>query len=359
MHFVRRASWKTCHRYYNSTMTTIEGTSPHKFIDIGSNLGDPIFRGEYHGKQAHPDDFEEILARAKRAGVVKQILTGDCLKGSKEVRELALQNEGLYSTVGCHPCRANEFESNAPTTDPIDVERSAQEYLEGLDQLIAEDQASGKRRVVVAVGECGLDYDRLSHASKETQLRHFPPQLDLATKYKLPLFLHSRTSEAHQDFIRIIKTHQSKHEIQDLLPIRKKGVVHSFTGSIQELNELLEIGFSIGINGCSLKTEENLEVVKAVPLDRIMLETDCPWCEIRPSHASHRYLKDIPTKEMFIPSTIKKERHQLSDGKMVKGRNEPCTIGQVAWVVSQLKGISFDELINNAWKNSIDMFGLE
>ncbi|KNE87992.1 hypothetical protein PSTG_18614, partial [Puccinia striiformis f. sp. tritici PST-78] len=67
-------------------------------------------------------------------------------------------------------------------------------------------------------------YDRLSHASKETQLRHFPPQLDLATKYKLPLFLHSRTSEAHQDFIRIIKTHQSKHEIQDLLPIRKKGV---------------------------------------------------------------------------------------------------------------------------------------
>ncbi|KAI9621440.1 hypothetical protein H4Q26_015742 [Puccinia striiformis f. sp. tritici PST-130] len=262
MHFVRRASWKTCHRYYNSTMTTIEGTSPHKFIDIGSNLGDPIFRGEYHGKQAHPDDFEEILARAKRAGVVKQILTGDCLKGSKEVRELALQNEGLYSTVGCHPCRANEFESNAPTTDPIDVERSAQEYLEGLDQLIAEDQASGKRRVVVAVGECGLDYDRLSHASKETQLRHFPPQ-------------------------------------------------------------------------------------------------HCPWCEIRPSHASHRYLKDIPTKEMFIPSTIKKERHQLSDGKMVKGRNEPCTIGQVAWVVSQLKGISFDELINNAWKNSVDMFGLE
>ncbi|POW16107.1 hypothetical protein PSTT_01617 [Puccinia striiformis] len=350
MHFVRRASWKTCHRYYNSTMTTIEGTSPHKFIDIGSNLGDPIFRGEYHGKQAHPDDFEEILARAKRAGVVKQILTGDCLKGSKEVRELALQNEGLYSTVGCHPCRANEFESNAPTTDPIDVERSAQEYLEGLDQLIAEDQASGKRRVVVAVGECGLDYDRLSHASKETQLRHFHLNIELHT---LGFFFDGgRTSEAHQDFIRIIKTHQSKHEITRSFTDKKER-------SVLELMDGRPPPFHKENINISLKTEENLEVVKAVPLDRIMLETDCPWCEIRPSHASHRYLKDIPTKEMFIPSTIKKERHQASDGKMVKGRNEPCTIGQVAWVVSQLKGISFDELINHAWKNSIDMFGLE
>ncbi|EFP84188.2 hypothetical protein PGT21_037191 [Puccinia graminis f. sp. tritici] len=330
---------------------------PYTFIDIGSNLGDPVFRGEYHGKQAHPDDFEQILTRARSAGVVKQILTGDCLNGSKEVRELARKYEGLYATVGCHPCRANEFEAGAKSDSPAEVDRSAKEYLEALDQLIAEDQASGQSRVV-AVGECGLDYDRLSHCSKEIQLRYFPPQLELATKYKLPLFLHSRTSEAHVDFVRIIRAHEARHTAEELLPARKKGVVHSFTGTIEEMKELVDLGFSIGINGCSLKTEDNLEVVKAVPLDRLMLETDCPWCEIRPSHASHRFLSELPLKHAFSPPAIKKEKHQVADEKMVKGRNEPCTIGQVAWVVSKLKGIPLAEVTQSAWKNSVDMFPL-
>ncbi|OAV90419.1 hypothetical protein, variant [Puccinia triticina 1-1 BBBD Race 1] len=231
-----------------------QGTTPepqetsYTFIDIGSNLGDPVFRGEYHGKQVHADDFQQILTRARSAGVVKQILTGDCLSGSKEVRELARGNEELYATVGCHPCRANEFEASAQTDSPADVERSAKKYLEALDQLIAEDQASGHSRVV-AVGECGLDYDRLSHASKETQLRYFPPQLELATKYNLPLFLHSRTSEAHVDFVRIIRAHEARYTAEELLPARKKGVVHSFTGTIEEMKELVDLGFSIGING--------------------------------------------------------------------------------------------------------------
>lgn len=220
----------------------------YRFIDIGSNLGDPVFRGEYHGKQAHPNDFQQILNRARSAGVVKQILTGDCLSGSREVRLLALENEGLYATVGCHPCRANEFEAGGRQDTPEDVEQSAEAYLAALDQLIADDQASGQSRVV-AVGECGLDYDRLSHCSKETQLRHFPPQLELATKYQLPLFLHSRTSEAHTDFVRIIRTHEARHPAAKILPARRKGVVHSFTGSLDEMNELVGLGFSIGING--------------------------------------------------------------------------------------------------------------
>ena len=67
------------------------------------------------------------------------------------------------------------------------------------------------------------------------------------------------------------------------------GVVHSFTGSQEELEELLtKTPFYIGINGCSLKTKENLEVVAKIPLDKIMLETDCPWCEVRPTHAGYR-----------------------------------------------------------------------
>lgn len=224
-----------------------------RFIDIGSNLGDPVFRGDYYGKRVHPDDFHRVLSRARSAGVAKQILTGDCLIGSQQVKDLAHQNEGLYATVGCHPCRANEFEANAKRdSNDEDLEesltRSAAEYLNGLDRLIADDLASDHPRVV-AVGECGLDYDRLSHCSKEIQLRYFPPQLELATKYKLPLFLHSRTSEAHVDFVRIFREHEAAHSSPEILPARKKGVVHSFTGTLEEMHELIELGLSIGVNG--------------------------------------------------------------------------------------------------------------
>lgn len=337
-----------------------------RFIDIGSNLGDPVFRGDYYGKRVHPDDFHRVLSRARSAGVAKQILTGDCLIGSQQVKDLAHQNEGLYATVGCHPCRANEFEANAKRdSNGEDLEesltRSAAEYLNGLDRLIADDLASDHPRVV-AVGECGLDYDRLSHCSKEIQLRYFPPQLELATKYKLPLFLHSRTSEAHVDFVRIFREHEAAHSSPEILPARKKGVVHSFTGMLEEMHELIELGLSIGVNGCSLKTGANLEVVKAIPLDRIMLETDCPWCEIRPSHASHAYLTGIPHPERFLPSSIKKEKYRGATEdhrfEIVKGRNEPCTIGQVAWIVSQLKMVSLEALVEHAWENSTEMFGL-
>jgi hypothetical protein len=76
--------------------------------------------------------------------------------------------------------------------------------------------------------------------------------VELATKYQLPLFLHSRTSEAHTDFVRIIRTHEARHPAAKILPARRKGVVHSFTGSLDEMNELVGLGFCIGINGWSV-----------------------------------------------------------------------------------------------------------
>jgi len=119
----------------------------------------------------------------------------------------------------------------------------------------------------VAFGEFGLDYDRLYLCDKETQLKYFEEQLDLAVELQLPLFLHSRAASA--DFENILSSRLSK------LP--KKGLVHSFTGTLEEMQRLVAMGLDIGVNGCSLKTEENLEVVKAIPLDRLQLETDGPW----------------------------------------------------------------------------------
>lgn len=136
-------------------------------------------------------------------------------------------------------------------------ENDEQEYYERMEKLLASHESH-----VVAVGECGLDYDRLNYADKETQLRAFPIHFDWAEKYNLPMYLHSRNCK--EDFVRIVKENRKRF---------KGGVVHSYTGDAEELNELLTMDLYIGINGCSLKTEENIEIVKQIPLNRIMLES--------------------------------------------------------------------------------------
>ena len=218
----------------------------------------------------------------------------------------------------------------------------------------------------VAFGEIGLDYDRLFLCPKDPQLLSFQEQLTLASSLDppLPLFLHSRA--AASDFARLLRPHLPK------LTQPKAGLVHSFTGTIEEMEELVEMNLDIGVNGCSLKTEENLEVVKKIPLDRLQIETDGPWCEIRPSHASSKFLqrsssgKDDKAKKLEgvedgtgppeMPKAVKKEKWMK--GCMVKGRNEPCTIPLVAHVIAGVKGVSVEEVAKAAWENSISMFGM-
>lgn len=136
--------------------------------------------------------------------------------------------------------------------------------LEQLKELALKSKEAG---LAVAFGEIGLDYDRLFLSGKEQQLKYFEAQLDLAIEIQLPLFLHSRA--ASEDFERLLAPRLEK------LP--KKGLVHSFTGTPEEMQRLVDLGLDIGVNGCSMKTEENLEVVKAIPLDRLQIETDGPW----------------------------------------------------------------------------------
>lgn len=123
----------------------------------------------------------------------------------------------------------------------------------------------------VAFGEIGLDYDRLFLSPKDQQLKYFEAQLEVAVEVQLPLFLHSRA--ASEDFERLLSAR--------LPQLPKGGLVHSFTGTIEEMQRLVALGLDLGVNGCSLKTDENLEVVKAMPLDRIQIETDGPWVSHR------------------------------------------------------------------------------
>lgn len=204
-------------------------------------------------------------------------------------------------TIGCHPTRCQEF-----ARDPL-------KYYERLRELLLAE--AGKK--IVAIGECGLDFDRLQFCDRETQCIYFERQLDLAVEFSLPLFLHCRN--AHDDLLAILERNRSKVESGG------GAVVHSFDGSLEEAEKILNFNpnIYIGINDCSLKTAENLDTVARLPNDRLMLETDSPWCGIRPSHAGSKFLRTKFT-------TLKRNKWQvpLDDHNtfVIDGRSEPCQI---------------------------------
>lgn len=272
-----------------------------------------MFRGLYGGSQKHQDDLDIVLKRSWTQGLQKMIITVGTLNEADEALALAQKDgmlletnskvcikffiflERLYITMGCHPTRCGEFLQNP------------EKYYEDLRSKISANPSK-----VVAIGECGLDYDRLHFCEKDTQKEYFEKQLSLAEEFQLPLFLHCRNS--HDDFIDILKRNKTK------LDACGGGVVHSFTGTLDEAQSVFDFhpNLYIGINGCSLKTEENLNVIRHLPNDRLMLETDCPWCGIRPSHAGQKF---VQTKF----NTVKKKEKWTAES-LIDGRCEPCQI---------------------------------
>ncbi|PAA65177.1 hypothetical protein BOX15_Mlig018203g1, partial [Macrostomum lignano] len=305
----------------------------YRFIDIGANLTDPVFRGVYRGRQLHQDDFDAVLRRANEVGVERIIVTGGSLSESKAALHLCRdqltaggdRQVRLTCTVGCHPTRSSEMES-----DPAG-------YLNSLRQLV-----EANRDLVSAVAETGLDYDREHFAPREVQMRHFRSQVSLACQLRLPLFLHCRAS--HAEFRAVLS------EFANQLP-SPPGVVHTFDGSAKDAAELLAMGFYLGLNGCSLKTADNLRVVSGLPLDRLLLETDAPWCEVKPSHAGHSHVTPSSRFES-------RKAERWSPGCMVKGRNEPACILQVLQVVAATLGQPAEKVASAAFANTCRLFGL-
>uniref|UniRef100_A0A182MMI1 Deoxyribonuclease TATDN1 n=1 Tax=Anopheles culicifacies TaxID=139723 RepID=A0A182MMI1_9DIPT len=315
-------------------------------LDIGANLTDPMYQGIYNGSTKHEPDLCHVLERSWTGGLDKIIVTVGTLSDCEPTFEI-VQNDGeislkhspitdnhpffgslvpvyqerLFATVGCHPTRCGEF-----VPDP-------EAYFASLCRQVEE-----HRDKVVAIGECGLDYDRLQFCEKDIQLQYFEKQLELATKYDLPLFLHCRN--AHDDFIDILQRNLDK------LP--RRGVVHTFDGTLEAAETLIANGFAIGINGCSLKTEENLNVAAKIPDEWIMVETDSPWCEIRPSHAGSKHVKSK------YPTVKKKEKWEPSS--LIAGRCEPVMISQVLEVLAGIKGKPAAELADQYYTNTLKMF---
>jgi len=206
-------------------------------IDIGANLTHDSF----------DRDRDAVLQRARDAGVTRMIITGASREHSPKALALAQAHPGeLFATAGVHP-------------------HHAVEYTEECD---AELRALHPHPEVVAVGECGLDYFR-DFSPRPAQRKAFERQLQIAAENGKPLFLHQR--DAHADFMAMMKNFDGQ-----LGP----AVVHCFTGSREELFDCLDQDWHIGITGwlCDERRGQHLrELVKHIPPNRLMIETDAPY----------------------------------------------------------------------------------
>lgn len=252
--------------------------------DIGVNLTNSRFK----------EDLTEVVGAARSAGVVKQIITGTNVDESQAATKLTQQFDGVYATAGVHPHDAANVEND---------------FAEQLKSLYSHPH-------VVAVGECGLDFNR-NFSPPEAQKSVFEAQLQLASEFNMPLFLHER--DAFDTQIAMLKQFP-----------RAFGVAHCFTGDTAQLKAYLDLGLYVGITGwlCDPKRGDALrEAVKYLPLDRLLVETDAPY---------------------LVPKNV--------PGK--KRRNEPKYLPYVIDVLAELLVVSSTTIAENSWRNSHQLFGL-
>jgi len=232
--------------------------STGQWIDIGANLTHDSF----------DRDRDAVIERARHHRVLQMIVTAASVAGSAAAIELARSRpDTLFATAGVHPHHAAQLTAAA---------------LPALRELLTLPQ-------VVAVGECGLDYNR-DLSPREAQLRAFEWQLQLAAETGKPVFLHQR--DAHQDFVAMLREHR---------PGLKAAVAHCFTAGASELEEYLALGLSIGITGwlCDERRGAHLlALLPRIPAERLMLETDAPYLlprDLLPKPKSRR------NEPMFLP----------------------------------------------------------
>lgn len=259
-----------------------------QFIDIGVNLTSNRF----------DKDREQVLERALANGIEAIIITGTNARESKQALTLAQQYEHCYATAGCHP---------------HDAERMSSDDFESIKALHKESK-------IVAVGECGLDFNR-NFSTPESQIRVFKQQLEMACDLQKPLFLHER--DASDTMLELLQEYQGK------LP---PAVIHCFTGSEQALERYLAFGLYIGVTGwiCDERRGQELAgMVHRIPDNRLMLETDAPWL-------TPRDLRPKPKD----------------------GRNEPMLLPHIAQKVATCRQQSLEHIANITYKNAQTFFNL-
>lgn len=201
------------------------------------------------------------------------ILTGTDMKENGKINDFVKTHE-VFGTAGIHPHNAD---------------RAKQEDFQKIERILLENKK------IVAVGECGLDYDRM-FSTKENQIRCLEKHIVLAEKLDKPLFLHERS--ASEDFIKRFKKHSD---------ICKRSVVHCFTGSKKTMEQYLSLGFSIGITGwiCdNVRAKELREAVGILPLDRVLIETDAPY--LTPKNVQGLGRTNVPQNIVYVARELEK-----------------------------------------------------
>ncbi|MDP2812162.1 MAG: TatD family hydrolase [bacterium] len=260
--------------------------------------------------KAYNDDLSDVIGRCRQSGL-KVINVGAAYESSQKAVALALAENDFYASIGLHPVHA------------YDEEFKTDDY----QTLI--DSAKGK---VVAIGETGLDYWHLNEylekgaksidEVKEKQEKLFRQQIKLAKDNNLPLIIHTRKSDEHPD------------AYDDLFDILKnenmnKGVVHCYVGDMERAKKFVKAGFYLGFTGIvtfEKKSEYLQEIAKWIPVDKLLIETDCPWLTPVPHRAK---------------------------------RNEPIYVRYVAEKIAEIKGIPVDEVIEISGNNAIKLFNLK
>ncbi len=262
---------------------------PTQWIDIGVNLTDSAFS----------KDLEDVLERAQESAVSKLVVTGTSLSESEEAVALCERySDMLVCTAGVHPHDAKTF--TAATENAL--------------------RALYKEPAVVAVGETGLDFNR-NFSTPEQQIHAFEKQLELAAECGLPLFLHER--DAFKKQFEMLKAYRD-----DI----SNAVAHCFTGEKEALYGYLDLDLYIGITGwvCDERRGTHLHpLLKDIPADRLMLETDAPY---------------------LLPRSLKP--------KPKSRRNEPCHLPHIAGYVANLLDKEVEQLSEEALANSQRFFNI-
>lgn len=241
--------------------------------------------------EQYDSDRVEILNGLSEKNMEIVLNIGVDIASSIVTVKMADENEIIYAAVGVHPHEASELETKS---------------LDEIEKLLSY-------KKVVAIGEIGLDY-HYDYSPREVQKKWFREQIKLAKKYNLPIIVHDR--EAHKDLYDIIVSEQDG---------TLRGVIHSYSGSVEMAKEYIKLGFYIGLGGPVTFKNAVMpkEVAKTVPLERILLETDGP------------YMSPTPLR-----------------GK----RNEPQNVQYVALAIAELRGISQEEVMNATNQNFKNLF---
>ncbi len=251
--------------------------------------------------RAYDGDRDQVIHRAFASGVEAMVVVAEDLKTSLEICDLVARYDGLYAAVGIHPCEA----ANADPSDFIQLEKLLQEKT---------------ARKIVAVGEIGLDY-YWHKDQKERQQDCFYRQLALAKTYDLPVIIHDR--EAHQDCLTVLQNFDREQGLRKPLA----GVFHCYSGSLDFAQQIIKLGMMCGFDGPLTFKNAQLPpaVAQALPLDYLLIETDCP------------YLTPVPYR-----------------GR----RNEPAFVRYVGEKLAELKQISPLEAADQTAANARRLFGL-